>query len=87
MAMQSNRPGFAESAHGKFLARADYFFTAVFTIEMVLKIISLGIVYRRGSYLRDGFNVLDFVVVTLAYINFVPGVGNYTAVRVRIVLG
>ena len=43
---------------------ADYFFTAIFTLEMIGKIISLGLIFHRGAYLRDGWNVLDALVVT-----------------------
>ena len=30
---------------------------------MVLKIFGLGFILRKGSYLRDGWNILDFVIV------------------------
>ena len=39
-------------------------FLALYTIEMVLKILGLGFVFNRGSYLRDYFNALDFFIVT-----------------------
>ena len=59
----------------------DIVFTAIFTTEMLLKMFALGVFMHKGSYLREGWNVLDFCIVILAYINFVPGFGNYTALR------
>ena len=38
-------------------------FVAIFTVEMVLKILALGFIYERGSYLRSSWNWLDFGVV------------------------
>lgn len=44
----------------------DYGFTAVFATEMILKMFDLGIVCHPGSYFRDLWNALDFVVVSCA---------------------
>ena len=41
----------------------ELFFTLSFTVECVLKIMSMGFFMTPGTYLRDGWNVLDFVVV------------------------
>ena len=41
----------------------DYCFTAAYTLEMVIKILSRGLVLNEGAYLRDAFNILDFVIV------------------------
>jgi hypothetical protein len=35
---------------------------------MVLKIIGLGFILNRGAYLRDPWNMLDFIIVLTAYI-------------------
>ncbi len=37
--------------------------TIIFIVEFVLKVIGLGFVTEPGTYLRDGWNKLDFVVV------------------------
>jgi hypothetical protein len=44
------------------------FFTAIFTIECVTKIVALGFISHRNAYLRSGWNILDFVVVVAALI-------------------
>ena len=42
-----------------------YVFTAIYTLEMTLKIISRGFILHKYAYLRDPWNWLDFVVVFL----------------------
>ncbi len=36
---------------------------------------------HKGAYLRDPWNWLDFAIVILAYVNFLPGLANLTALR------
>jgi hypothetical protein len=43
-------------------------FLALYTIEMILKILGLGFICNKGSYLRDSWNILDFIIVTAAYV-------------------
>lgn len=40
-----------------------YAFTYVFTIEAIMKIIAYGFIIHKNSYLRDGWNIIDFIVV------------------------
>ena len=50
----------------------------IFTFEMVLKIIALGL----STYLDDGWNLLDVLVVSTAWAPYIfPGMGNYSAIR------
>ena len=53
-----------------WLARAELAFTCSFTIEMALKVVSLGFVIHEHSYLRAGWNQLDFVIVVTAWIPY-----------------
>lgn len=41
----------------------DKFFTIAFFIEMVIKIVAIGLIMDDGSYLRDNWNRLDFFIV------------------------
>jgi hypothetical protein len=41
----------------------DYAFNIAFIIEMVIKLVALGIIMDNGSYLRDNWNRLDFFIV------------------------
>lgn len=46
------------------LDRFDVTFTIIFGVEAAMRIIVLGLVFNgRHSYLRSGWNVLDFLVV------------------------
>ncbi len=54
LAADSSRPGFDETAQGKLLQRANYAFIALFGLEATMKIIAMGFVGEKGTYLRDG---------------------------------
>lgn len=45
------------------IEKAGVAFNAIFTFECVCKILALGFIVHRRSYLRDGFNIIDFLVV------------------------
>lgn len=49
----------------------DYFFTTIFTIELVLKIVSNGLILHEGSFCRSGANLLDLLVVGVSHVAFV----------------
>ena len=38
---------------------------------MIFKILAKGFVFNRGAYLRDSFNILDFVIVMSAYVTII----------------
>lgn len=46
---------------------ARYVFSGIYTMEMVMKILSRGFIFHKYAYLRDGWNWLDFIVVLLGY--------------------
>lgn len=46
----------------------DHLFTGLYTAEMLLKIMGMGFIMSKGSYLRDTWNILDFVIVITSYI-------------------
>ena len=62
--------------------RQSVIFLVIYTMEMVFKIIAMGFVMRAHSYLRDSWNILDFLVVILGWISYVISVENVTAIRV-----
>ena len=47
-------------------------FTNIFFCEALLKILAMGFVVHRNSYLRDAWNVLDFLVVLIGIIEYLP---------------
>ncbi|XP_065072313.1 voltage-dependent L-type calcium channel subunit alpha-1D-like [Rhopilema esculentum] len=50
------------------LENADAVFVAIFTLEAILKIIAYGFFFHSDSYLRSGWNILDFVVVVVGLV-------------------
>ncbi|XP_055999812.1 muscle calcium channel subunit alpha-1-like isoform X9 [Ostrea edulis] len=49
----------------------DIFFTSVFTVEIIIKVITYGLIMHKGSFCRSFFNILDFTVVGVSIISFV----------------
>ncbi len=49
---------------------ADYVFQALYSLELILKVLGMGFVMNSGSYLRDPWNVLDFVIVAFGYLGY-----------------
>ena len=50
----------------------DHVFNLLYFLEMVLKIIGLGFVVGEDAYLRDSWNILDFVIVVSAVPQYLP---------------
>jgi hypothetical protein len=66
---------------------SELVFTTVFTLEMLVKIIAMGFYFEKGSYLSDGWNVMDFLVVVVSLVSLLPGIGGgVSALRVVRVL-
>jgi len=51
----------------------DYFFTVVFLIEAIIKILALGFFFNRipgvGAYISSPWNILDFIVVLASLVD------------------
>ena len=57
-----------ESTLASVLRVLDYFFIAAFTLEAALKIITFGFAFTgKHAYIRNGWNVLDFIIVLAGY--------------------
>ena len=51
---------------------AEIIFTLIYCFEMAVKLVALGIVEGKGTYLSLGWNVIDFSVVVVGFVNFTP---------------
>ncbi|NP_001159383.1 cacophony A [Tribolium castaneum] len=69
MALAAEDPVNEDSNWNLILDRLDYAFTGVFAVEMLLKIIDLGIILHPGSYLREFWNIMDAAVVICALVS------------------
>eukprot|EP00927_Polykrikos_kofoidii_P025416 TRINITY_DN22831_c0_g1_i1.p1 TRINITY_DN22831_c0_g1~~TRINITY_DN22831_c0_g1_i1.p1 ORF type:complete len:2622 (-),score=470.03 TRINITY_DN22831_c0_g1_i1:58-7023(-) len=59
LCMQEYYPG--DKVTGGYVA--EHVFTALFTVECIAKVIANGFAFSNNTYLRDGWNVIDFIVV------------------------
>ncbi|KAF7647451.1 hypothetical protein LDENG_00172210 [Lucifuga dentata] len=51
--------------------QVEYIFLIIFTIETFLKILAYGLVMHPSSYIRNGWNLLDFVIVIVGLFSVV----------------
>ena len=58
-----NQPDSITGVEKDIFNTADLVFNIVFLTEFGLKVIGMGFFLEPGSYLRDGWNILDFIVV------------------------
>lgn len=53
----------ASRSYAQLLGGLDIFFIVFFTFEALVKSIAMGFWLRRGAYLADNWNKMDFVVL------------------------
>ncbi|XP_078270773.1 voltage-dependent L-type calcium channel subunit alpha-1D-like isoform X7 [Rhinoraja longicauda] len=58
------------SFRNNILGYFDYAFTAIFTVEILFKMMTYGAFLHKGSFCRNYFNLLDILVVGVSLISF-----------------
>lgn len=81
LAMDSNAPDFQHTQLGGVLNAAELVFIIAFTVEMALKMLGLGLYGAKGAYLRDAWNVIDFIVVVMGWMSLLPSIENISSMR------
>ncbi|XP_036335354.1 muscle calcium channel subunit alpha-1 isoform X1 [Rhagoletis pomonella] len=76
----------SDADRNKVLNKFDYFFTGVFTIELLLKLISYGFVLHDGAFCRSAFNLLDLLVVCVSLISIQSSSNAISFVKILRVL-
>uniref|UniRef100_A0AC35GND3 Voltage-dependent L-type calcium channel subunit alpha n=1 Tax=Panagrolaimus sp. PS1159 TaxID=55785 RepID=A0AC35GND3_9BILA len=76
----------AQSYRNTILNYFDYFFTTVFTVEITLKVVVYGLIFHKGSFCRNAFNLLDILVVAVSLISFVLKSDAISVVKILRVL-
>jgi hypothetical protein len=74
-------PNGDKSWRNTLVEASEIVFLVLFTLEAMIKITGMGFVFEKGTYLRDGWNVLDFIVVVTGWIGLIPGVTSFTVLR------
>ncbi|XP_016296401.1 sodium channel protein type 4 subunit alpha A-like [Sinocyclocheilus anshuiensis] len=59
----------------------EYVFTGIYTFEATIKVLSRGFCIGPFTFLRDPWNWLDFMVISMAYITEFVDLGNVSALR------
>ncbi|ULT83283.1 hypothetical protein L3Y34_012492 [Caenorhabditis briggsae] len=58
-----------DSFERRFLQVSGYIFTVIFTGEMMMKVIANGCFIGQSAYFKDGWNILDGILVVISLIN------------------
>ena len=75
-------PESADSPRNVFLENSEWVFQILFTIEAMIKIVAMGFMFGKLSYLRDGWNVVDLVIIVLGWLGKMnTGDSAFTAFR------
>ncbi len=53
------------SFRNQILGKLDVVLTSVFIFEAAIKIIAMGFIIHKYSYMRYGWNVVDFIIVVI----------------------
>lgn len=67
--MRNNRSNQYEQ-YLKYFEWAEDFFLFYYSTEILLKVLAFGIIYYKESFFRDGWNILDFIVVLGLYLSY-----------------
>ncbi|KAM7176582.1 sodium channel protein type 5 subunit alpha-like [Macrochelys suwanniensis] len=59
----------------------EYTFTAIYTFEVLIKILARGFCLNEFTFLRDPWNWLDFSVIVMAYAAEFSDLGNVSVLR------
>ena len=58
----------AETRFNKILNVLSSVFAFIFAVEALVKIMAMGFVRNKQSYLRNAWNILDFVLMLIGYV-------------------
>ena len=51
-------------------------FSIIFIIEAFFKIVAMGFFFSKKAYLKEAWNCLDFFIVCVSIVGFLPGGGS-----------
>lgn len=59
----------------------DLVFSIIFIIECTIKVSAMGFVFHKYSYLREAWNCLDFFIVCISIVGFLPIEGGADSLK------
>ncbi|CAK9291753.1 unnamed protein product [Gordionus sp. m RMFG-2023] len=63
LALEEHLPHGDKTTLAQKLDKTEVYFLGIFLVEASVKIIALGFIFHKGSYLRSIWNIMDFIVV------------------------
>jgi hypothetical protein len=60
-----------DSMERQFLYYSNFMFTAIFALEMCLKLFCFGLILGKDAYLKSGWNILDSILVLISIIDLI----------------
>ncbi|XP_060526741.1 voltage-dependent calcium channel type A subunit alpha-1 isoform X5 [Cylas formicarius] len=81
LALEEHLPCADKTMLAQKLEKTEVYFLGIFCVEASLKILALGFVLHRGSYLRNIWNIMDFFVVLTGFLTLFPQ--DFIAVDLR----
>ena len=49
---------------------ADIIFQSLYTVELLIKICGLGFVFNKGAFMRNPWNIIDFLIICFGYLQY-----------------
>jgi hypothetical protein len=71
----------SEGSLYKNLIVLDYIINAIFILEFIIKVISLGFFMDYNSYLKNNWNQLDFIIVCISILEMVFSEANLDFIK------
>ncbi len=73
-----------ESVHGDLLYKIEWFFTILFTLEYILRLLTIG---QPAKYARSFFGIVDLMAILPTYVSLlIPGSQYLIAIRILRIL-
>jgi len=63
------------------MAKVDDAFSIIFLCECIFKVLSMGFILHKNSYMRDRWNWLDIFVVTISVVTWLPGIEGNSSMK------
>lgn len=64
-------PSFQAPLSDQTLRWCGYLFTFIFTAEFFVRVLDYGLLFTKRAYLKDGWNVLDSVILLISWVDFI----------------
>ena len=80
---ESNYDAEYVSEWNQVLDKIDVVFSVIFLLECLVKIGAMGFMMHRNAYIRDAWNILDFLIVIVSVVSFAPGIDQSSLKALR----